>query len=231
MYHWTATISISKAVGASTVKLETVIDSKIDPSKYGKVINIHSTILYFAITGRSAWNLTWITRYKKGSMHTNLRTCIEHCENNRVQGTKFYIYERPAIVISSISENLFITQINADNPFSDYSTSALSQKPPTGRSLVNNHEDFYIKKDVPLEHLLLSFDPDSRFWKTPPPKENSLLFFYANPSISTTELNASIDLNRYISISNGARNPLGWRKEQSTIQALSAIAISKQFKE
>ncbi len=72
--------------------------------------------LYYAIYGRNAWHETWITRYFDGCMSGALEEAKETVEQQRKQGSVFYIREIPALQLLNSKLSVIITEINTDKP-------------------------------------------------------------------------------------------------------------------
>ena len=147
------------------------------------VSEISIGILYYVHSGRNAWHSTWIKRYLPGCMHTTIYSAKDYAEGKRARGTVFYIKQIPCIYFKTQNETLIITEINNDNPLSGYSPDATTDLAPQGAAIVAGARNNYLKLGVPLQYAGLSFEHNSRFWRTMPPLDNSVITLSAGPRL------------------------------------------------
>ena len=81
---------------------------------------ITSGLLYFLSRGRNAWHSTWINNYWNGCMHAELISAKSAAERQRKQGSVFYIYEQPALLIRNCFGVIAIVEINSERPLARY---------------------------------------------------------------------------------------------------------------
>ena len=198
--------------------------------------------VWYVHDGRNAWHSTWVKKYREGCFHLHPQSAKQFCEKKRVQGAVFCIQELPALEIDNETGSLFVTQINCRNPLSGYSASAvvLDQRP--GKEFVNERRDNYLKVGEPLRNIALTFERDSRFWREPPPVENSLItnyfhhvdwkVFYQNTdgelsmrSVIQPQLLDGSPLKCFQSISSGGERRLGWLPKVSTMEQSGVMSI------
>ncbi|QMV62880.1 hypothetical protein VUJ49_23245 [Pseudomonas berkeleyensis] len=190
-----------------------------------EVESLSTTLLYYVFTGRNAWHSTWITRYSEGCMHASLELAKKYAENRRTQGTVFHIKELPSIIVRSKNGCLIVTQINSNNPLSNYSPNATSVDTKLGTKKIDGALNNYICKKAPVLGVALSFAYDSRFWLKPPTATNSVIAVATNdPSAIFPEL-PDRDLITKVSVSHGGNYLLGWSDKKSLINKTGVRSI------
>lgn len=182
-----------------------------------EIIELKEITAFYVHTGRNAWHSTWIARYSSGCMHTTLKSAKSFAETNRVQGTTFNISELPAIKIKSSIGTVVVTQINAKNPLSGYSRTAVTESHPT-LELMDGYLNDYLCIGAPIYGAVLSFDRGSRFWKIPPPPSNSLIITETIEKDLETVGVKPKNLN-YKSYSHGGQYAMGWRQYDSDVSS------------
>jgi hypothetical protein len=112
-------------------------------------IGSHYTTVFFLSTERNAYNYTWNCRYVWGEAHWGALVDAKRCaERQRVQGTRFYIKELPAIAFPYMNGRraLIITELSSSSPLSVFkkadlpsnriSSIAKTFKPDIGGSVI-----------------------------------------------------------------------------------------------
>lgn len=182
-----------------------------------KIEDIQAITIYYVYTGRNAWHSTWITQYTEGCMHTTLRSAKAYAETKRVQGTVLNISDLPALHILSSAGSVIITQINSKAPLKNYSRSAVSES-HWCYNLMKNYLNDYLVPGASIHGAVLSFDFDSRFWRSPPPALNSTII--TTPSEKTFETTILQKTNKHRrSISYGGNCALGWREQDTDVSS------------
>jgi len=63
--------------------------------------------VYHFVAGRNAWQSTWTQRYpREAGFSLDLDTLVRKVERSRVQGSRFTLYELPALVLAA--ESMFL---------------------------------------------------------------------------------------------------------------------------
>lgn len=195
------------------------------------VKSITNRVIYYVSSGRNAWHGTWVGQYKKGCMHTSLRSAKEYAEKNRASGTVFYINQIPCLVFRSERQALLVTEINSNNPLLGYSCNSTSDALGGNSKKINGALDNYMSIGAPLNGVGLSFLSTSRFWeKRPSPKNSIMLLSHSDSRISLEKL-CGDGLLAYEAFSNGGQYLLGWREIKSEIASSKIIEIIKSKKE
>jgi hypothetical protein len=177
------------------------------------------TKLYYVHDGRNAWHATWVQRYLDGCMHTTFDSATDYAESLRVQGSVFYIYEKPALVIEADEMVMAVTQINCRDVLAGYCATAVSDEVGFGKRKIANARNNYLRRGSSLEGAFLSFDGDSRFWRDPPLQDSVIRVF------GRTTLRAFEPMpgrcRGYRSSSNGAYYRLGWADRGNDVRSTS----------
>jgi hypothetical protein len=175
--------------------------------------------LYYVHDGRNAWYTTWVQRYLDGCMHTTFDSAKDYAESLRVQGSVFYIYEKPALVIEADDVVLVITQINCTDVLAGYSVTAVGDEVGFGRKKIANAANNYLRRGSSLEGAFLSFDADSRFWRKRPP-HNSVIRVLGRTSLKAFE-SVPDRCRGYQSFSSGGFYRLGWTERDNDARSTS----------
>lgn len=184
-----------------------------------QIISIEAGIIYYVKTGRNAWHSTWVQQYSNGCMHGSQSSARQYAEKRRTQGTVFTIKELPSLVLQSTKGAVFVTQINTTTPLLDYSAEAIREQPRLGSKLIEGARNNYLVKGATIGSAALSFDWSSRFWRTPPPKRNSVIIV---ASADTTEVIKTLGrkaLQGLSSYSNGGGYLLGWQGQENFVSS------------
>lgn len=91
-----------------------------------KVFSCTAGRIFYFYAGRNAWNWTWVQKYP-GSTAFNftLDEAKVKIEQQRVQGSTWWIEELPAFLLSGKEYSLLITEINTDKPLSNYTNAEI----------------------------------------------------------------------------------------------------------
>lgn len=195
---------------------ESCIDEQL--SEY-RVRRVAARKIYYCVEGRNAWWATRVTRYFNGSMHITFDDATSFLEGMRTQGSIFYIVEIPALIVESECFCLVVTQINCDSPLEAYSANAVGQKIIQFRKKVGGARDNYLQRGAPMDGVYLSFENDSRFWRSHPPPNDSVVRLISPCSLEHFEDLPRSHLVTYKSRSRGSQYPLEWNGEKSAIKS------------
>src|SRR5947208_11890730 len=103
------------------MQLTILTDTDAEKLSRKYLIGVGAVKMYFCSTGRNAWH-GMINRYGPvRCMHNTLTGAQQFAENQRVQGSVFYIEELPTLLL--IEQDFFcvlVTQINTKHPLKDY---------------------------------------------------------------------------------------------------------------
>ncbi|MCF5704728.1 hypothetical protein [Pseudomonas syringae] len=156
-------------------------------------------------------------------MHTTLRSAKAYAESNRVQGTVFNISDLPTLHVSSSVGSVFVTQINTNAPLMDYSRSAVSDHHWL-YELMENHRNDYLVPGASINGVVLSFDFDSRFWRSPPPAVNSIIITTTLEKDFGTSVLQKSNKHR-CSLSYGGSYALRWVEKDSEISSGGVLRL------
>lgn len=182
-----------------------------------EVETVRPVKIYYVFAGRNAWHSTWVQRYSNGCMHVSMQSAKNHAERLRTQGSVFNILELPAVAGISQAGAIIATQINTDRPLQTYSPNALSTEHPTAQ-LIEGALSNYLVHGAPMLGLALTFERDSRFWRSLPPRENSVFTLASRESELEFEALGDGELAQYTSRSNGGQYYLGWSRSLATVR-------------
>lgn len=148
--------------------------------------------IYFLYYGRNAWHSTWITRYQSGSIEGKITPLMILAENLRTQGSRFVITELNAITLQADKVTLVGTEINNAGYFSKMLD--LFNGPLFSRRIVSP---------------FMQLPNDSAFWFQLP----------GNVKLLESSGDFTDSLNSWTSYTNGASEPLGWKRESTSSKA------------
>lgn len=183
-----------------------------------RVKRVAARKIYYCVEGRNAWWATWVQRYSEGCMHFSFSDAAAYVEESRTQGSVFYIIELPALIVESDRICLAFTQINCDSPLVGYSANALKNVVIPFRKRVEGVRNNYLQRGALLDGVFLSFEYDSRFWRSPPPPYDSVVRLISLCALESFEALPKDQLMAYKSRSIGSKYALEWEAEKSNIK-------------
>ena len=201
--------------------------------------------VWYVYDGRNAWYSTWVQKYREGCFHLRLGSAKKFCENRRIQGSVFYIEQRPALQIDTNDGTLFVLEINTPEPLRDYSSIAVRSEPPRETRLVEGHKDSYFYKGALFDHLALTFERNSRFWRKQPSGRNSVIMLWLKhydwivpcrdenncltiEKLPTPDPLDDVKLRGLKSMSVGGNLPLWWTEFESRAKSDYVIEILRR---
>ena len=118
--------------------------------------------LYFVSYGRNAYNWTWTSKYPgDDAFHKSREAAQEHAERQRVQGSRFYIDEIPALAFPITNTSLVVTEINTSLPFERYLRRAPKSRKASDIAAyftpwrINTIQRFFVEDDISVPFLPL----------------------------------------------------------------------------
>jgi hypothetical protein len=118
--------------------------------------------LYFVSYGRNAYNWTWTEKYPgDGAFHKTREAAQQHAEAQRVQGSRFYIDEIPALAFPITTSSLVVTEINTSLPFERYLRGTPKSRKATDIAnyfkpwRINTIRRFFVEDDISVPFLPL----------------------------------------------------------------------------
>lgn len=185
--------------------------------------------LYFVTSGRNAWHSTWISRYQRKSMHSSLYSAQLYAESLRTNGSVFYIQVLPGIVLKTAQKSFIVTQINSENPLSNYRCVAERDIDWLGNSKNPRHLDCYMFEGGSVDYALETFNPYSRHWIKSQPKENSVMIFGPLASAFFGEVIENSFCKALKSRSTGKHEYLSWFNYDKKTSCLGVYDIFAHF--
>lgn len=192
------------------------VDSIRDTRLRRVIRSIRAVKLFYVTSGRNAWWTTWITRYFPGCMHATLDSARKYAEQNRVQGTVFYIGELPSIAFDTGEGVLVVSEINTERFFSRF-------------RVKNLQKDFELmpRSSITLSQVVDLFRSDSAMWVAGYPLRNSSILSFCDSTEKLVALNRGQRLISWVSSSIGGNQALRWferpfKKQHSCVHTLVA---------
>jgi len=209
------------------LKIDGILDPNIKNLEKIKLRGIRAVKIYYCFYGRNAWHSTWVQKYYKDCMHSNLDSAKNFAELNRVQGSVFYIEELPALLFDGGNCSVLVTQINERCPLREYSANALREDVSAGSKKIEGYRNNYLTFGSPMNGVVLSFEYNSRFWKNQQPRKNSVILLYTQTELETVELKTT-KLKTWKSSSLGKDYYLSWNHIDRRVSQSSVLRLFNQ---
>lgn len=211
----------------SRINIDRLSDLSISYLEKLSLHDVASIKIFYCFQGRNAWHSTWICRYYDNCMHLTLESAQKYAESMRKSGSVFYIYEIPALLLDSQDYAVVVTQINEDCPLRYYSEKAVRKNGYGAKEKVDKYSENYIVLGSPMDRLVYSFLPGSRFWKVQQPIKNSIIFLYTRSQENALLLRQE-KLKAWKSYSMGNDCYLGWNPIEN--YKVSSKSVRRIFK-
>lgn len=209
------------------LEIDGILNPDIKDPEELKLRGVRAVKIYYCFYGRNAWHSTWVQKYYKDCMHSNLESAKRFAERNRVQGSVFYIKELPALLFDGGNYPVLVTQINERCPLREYSAKALREDVSIGSEKIEGYRNNYLTFGAPMNGVILSFEHDSRFWKTQQPLKNSVILLYTKTEFESVELKTT-KLKAWKSSSLGKDYCLSWNPINSRVSQSSVLRLYNQ---
>ena len=165
--------------------------------------------VFFLLTGRNSWHGNWSSRYaESSSFHSSLVSAQLEAEPRRTQGTRFSIFERPAIRMLTDAGKLVAIHINNSQPFADWRA-----RPPAGGWW---RPRYTLDRTTDAGTLMAALKIESGHWDARP-GENERVLFVAAPAGLPFLFLAGSKLRAWSSTPMGIHRNLGWRQFENRI--------------
>jgi hypothetical protein len=206
--------------------LKRVYPQLLPPWKAEAAAECLAAKLFYVYTGRNAWHSKWVQKYREGCMHTTRHSAERYAEKNRVQGSVFYIEERPALVFRGRQATLLVTQINCPAPLAGFSAESSS----TAAVAVQPHDDLPspLNAGVPLTDVALAFTPSSRYWRRRPARDNSVMLLIPDGTLGLLADLGPSTLALRKSYSSGPQYMLGWTNQLARCRGEAVLALAAE---
>lgn len=182
---------------------------------------IEHGVIYFVHNGRNAWHGTWVQKYYPGCMHSTLGEAKQYCEENRKNGSVFYIIETPAIIVCFDYGKLIAAQINTSSPLDKYSPPWL-----TDRRCIEQQTS---RGPATIEEIVVSLDTGSIHWHEQAQNNQPVILLWSFDRNADIAPITALPLAKYKSLSNGVKYYLGWTKLENSISPVKIIEIAETF--
>lgn len=209
------------------LKLDRLSDQSISYLESLSLHDVASIKIYYCLLGRNAWHSTWIRRYSNNCMHLTIESAKKYAESLRNNGSVFFIYEIPALLLDTQDYAVIITQINEDCPLRQYSMKGAKKIGYGVKEKKDKYSENYIVRGAPMDRVISSFLPDSRFWKAQQPLKDSIIFLYTRFQENAILLSHEKP-KAWKSFSIGKNYCLGWIPMNSNVSARSVRGIFRK---
>jgi hypothetical protein len=177
------------------------------------LLGVKGVLVHLLLRGRNAWNSTWIRNYQgpKG-LYANRSEAEIGAEDQRTQGSVFYVYEVPGISLMSEVGPVVLIDFHTDNCFGKWSDS---------------HKESVLRLGTPLNVLMHSLGPLGN-WEKPEPSEHSFVCGLANFG-TLSPLPARRPLVTYQSQAVGVDFYLRWKSRPNGYSRRGVNSITRIF--
>ena len=181
----------------------------------GRIRQVKAVKTYYLVVGRNAWYSTWTQRFHQDRLFIDLQSAKEAAEEQRRSGSKFYIYQLPAIYLAGKNGSVLVSEINTEAPLAGWDRS--SSKFRVGCSLARAAD---------------AFSYNSKNWIRRPYNEESLFVLGDVAPLRAYEPLKAEPVLMWESWSSGSRYYLSWSEKvgSSSIEAICRIASTAQRK-
>jgi hypothetical protein len=179
------------------------------------LIGIATKRVTLLVEGRNAWHSTWIRRYRgDAAMFTNQSSARDAAERRRKQGSVFYVFDTPALLLFGVRTTCIATDIHPENPFHGFK--GFRQPTPAQVKMGNHVATFGWRGIVPGISMSTAFrtvGAHESLWERRNPDEYSFIRGTVGDGREVTDLDEG-DLHSISSFAQGSEYRLGWRKRE-----------------
>lgn len=198
------------------VKLEEPVWGRIsDPDDI--LLDVATCTVTILVRGRNAWHSTWVRHWFRNShLYTDSRSARQGAESLRGPGSKWYVRERPALLLVASRSKIVAFDGFGENPFGQFW--GVTEEPvetPVGAYLEG------IFPGVTLKEAVQRFGGDSRFWSRHR-DSNNVRFGHALGNIELAGL-TSAGYRSWTSYPQGSDYPLGWSADDTDQPELEGL--------
>ena len=181
---------------------------------------------YYISEGRNAWHSTWNQTYvPHNSLYSSLDEAKRFAEKNRKPGSVFYINLIPGILIKTQKCDALVIQINSKKPFSQYSLHRVDKKFLLNNSLKYKRLRIFLRRGVPLNIALKTFEADGENWLDNQSLYNNIIIEYGYECDVVWDDFGSDECVNYQSYAQGSQYNLGWTQSKDRSEAASAAKL------
>ncbi len=153
-----STISIGSPEARETIrKAQAFFKQRAEEAARAPLEKARPIVLFHVSYGRNAWNSTWITRYRKGTLLASKAEARKYVEDNRTQGSAYRMTALPGWFLDFGTSKFLVTEINTNRPF--------------GRLTEPKFAEIGIERSSALEML----EPSSPIWSGLSPRHDSVI--------------------------------------------------------
>jgi hypothetical protein len=176
-------------------------------------LGLKPVLMYVLIRGRNAWHSQWVRHYRgPAALVTDLEDAKSAAEEQRVQGSVFYILEVPGLSLLSEAGPVALVEFHSANCF--------------GKWKVNEKQDI-LRLGTPIAHVLNSLGPNGA-WRKPIPEDSSFISGIARWG-TIHSLPPRVRLRSFESQAQGSSRYLHWIPRSNHYSRRGVNAIARAF--
>ncbi|MER7333649.1 MULTISPECIES: hypothetical protein [unclassified Micromonospora] len=158
------------------------------------------------LEGRNAWHSTWIRSYEgSAAMFSEQRSARDAAERRRKQGSVFYVFDTPALLLFGVRTNCVVTDFHQDDPFQGFA----GFRQPTYDPWLGWRG---ILPGVSVRTAAASIGPERSMWEDRRLSRHS--FIRGSVGDGREIADVEDELVSVSSFSQGSAYRLGWRKRE-----------------
>jgi hypothetical protein len=183
------------------------------------------------VEGRNAWHSTWIREYQDNAvMFTNQSSARLAAEYRRKQGSVFYVFDAPALLLLSVHTNCIVTDFHTENPFGGF---VGFRQPPEVQRRIGNRVYTLIRPGivpgVSMSTAMSSIGAHESMWEKRNPSQHSFVRGSVGDGRDLADLDG--ELQSVCSFPQGAGYRLGWREGQQRYSTAGTQKVADAWSE
>ncbi|MCG5464097.1 hypothetical protein AB0K35_28720 [Micromonospora sp. NPDC053740] len=187
-----------------------------DGDEHDVLVGIAPKRVTLLLEGRNAWHSKWIRSYQgSAAMFLNQASARDAAEERRKQGSVFYVFDTPALLLFGVYTNCVVTDFHQDDPFNGF----VGFRQPTYDPWLGWRG---ILPGVKMHTAVASIGPERSMWEERSLSQHSFI----RGSVSDGREIADLEdgLVSVSSFSQGRAYRLGWRDRE---QRYSTKSVSR----
>ena len=177
------------------------------------LLGVKPVLLFVVTRGRNAWHSTWVRNYQgPASLVGSLRAAKALAEQQRVQGSVFYIREVPGLTLLTEEGPLGLVEFHSDNCFGKWDVDQGAE---------------VLRLGAPIASVLHALGPQG-LWNTPVPSRHSFISGSSGWH-SLMKLPPRRPLKSWFSQSAGGNYMLNWLEHPSEYSRRGVNRIFRMF--
>ncbi|MET8832760.1 hypothetical protein ABZV78_02415 [Micromonospora sp. NPDC004540] len=170
------------------------------------------------LEGRNGWHSTWIRSYQgDAAMFSDQASARDAAERRRKQGSVFYVFDTPALLLFGVRTNCIVTDFHQDDPFHRF---AGFQQPTYDPWLGWRG----ILPGVSLQTAAASIGPERSMWENRSLSQHSFIRGSVDDGREIADMED--ELVSVSSFSQGSAYRLGWHKREQRYSTTGANRVA-----